>query len=265
MRSVIILKPLIFIARVAYLASYHFSQILEKLGKKPTWVEELSNYFQASPQEVIKQYQKKRPIAAKLWNKKERSTEAQIHSFYKETDYYIYHQNNFNHHKSFFDIAVPLYFQKIGYFCEYGCGVAPVTNWLIKKFPTWQYTLVDLPCPTFKYTKWKFKDKKNVNFSVVTTKKLPLKEKFDVIVCKQVLEHVSKPLTIVKHQVQHLKPGGWLYLDFINAPRDENLESSAQQRGKVLQYLKRKMIPIFTINPNNPAEGYGLYIKPYDK
>lgn len=265
MYRVIILKPLIFIARIAYLISYHLSQTFEKLGKKPIWVEELSNYYQVSPQEVINKFQKQRPIAAKLWDKKERSTESQIHSFYKEAYYHVYHQNYFNHHKSFFDIALPLCFNKTGNFCEYGCGVAPVTSWLIKKFPIWQYTLVDLACPMLKYAKWKFKDKKNVNFSLVTTKKLPLKEKFDVIVCKQVLEHISKPLAVVKHQIKHLKPGGWLYIDFINEPGKENLESSTQQRGKVLQYLKQKLIPIFTINPSNLAEGYGLYIKPYDK
>jgi len=258
MLPVIIIKPLVLITRIINLVYYHLSRLLEKLGKKPAWPQELSQYFKISEQKVISQYQEKRQIAAKLWNKKNRNTVSKIQSFYNETDYFVYRQNYFNNHKAFFDIALALFLKSKGNLCEYGAGVAPATNWLIKKFPHWQYTLADLNSPTLKFIRWRFKERTNVDFAIVASK-LPLKKKYDVIICKQVLEHVPNPLKVIKHFIKHLNSNGWLFLDFIYEPGEENLPSSAKQRKKVLQYLKERLQAISIIDPDNPAEGYGLY------
>jgi len=258
----LIIKTIVTIARVFNSAYYLFSKLQESLIRKSSWVQELARYFKTSPEAVISQYHQKRPKAAQLWGKKKRNTKAQIQSFYNETDYFIYRQKYFHRHQAYFDIALPLLLKRKGKFCEYGSGIGPVTHWLIRKFPDWHYHLTDLNCPVFKFAQWRFKSYPNVSFRAVTLKKLPLKDNFDVIVCQQVLEHVSNPLAVVKHQIAHLKSGGWLYLDFIYGPGEENLEASARQRRKVLSLLKTDLEPLFAIDPDNLSQGYGLYRKP---
>ncbi|MBU1085648.1 class I SAM-dependent methyltransferase [Patescibacteria group bacterium] len=254
------LKLTIFCLRFLNILYYHFSTLLEK-RKTCVWASELSRYFKVTPDKIINQYQQKRPQTALLWSKKKRKTKEQIHSFYQETDYFIYRQTYFHRHKSYLDIALALLLKPAGKFCEYGGGVGPITNKLINFFPNWQYHITDLDCPVLSFAKWRFKNKRNVSFSTVTSKPLPLKDKFDVIVCHQVLEHVTNPLDVVKHFVDHLNSNGWLYLDFIYEPGEENIEAGAKQRKQVLKFLRTTLKPICKINPNSPKEGYGLYIK----
>jgi 2-polyprenyl-3-methyl-5-hydroxy-6-metoxy-1,4-benzoquinol methylase len=254
------LKLTIYCLRILNLLYYHFSSLFEK-RKFSLWAQELSQYFKTSPQEVINQYQLKRPQTALLWGKRIRNTKDEIHSFYQETDYFIYRQTHFNLHKVFLDIALSLFLKPAGKFCEYGGGVGSITKRLIKLFPSWQYHITDLDCPVLKFAKWRFRNNKNVTFSSVTSKSLALTENYDVIVCKQVLEHLTNPLKVVKHLDNHLNPNGFLYLDFIYEPGEENIESGAKQRRKVLIYLKTNLKPIFEINPNTHKEGYGLYQK----
>ena len=255
------LKLIIYLLRFLNLIYYYFSIILEKLGKSPQWTQEVGGYFKLTSQKVTSLYHQKRPQAAKLWHIKKRTTEEKIQSFYQETDYFIFRQSYFHHHKAYFDMALPLLIKTKGSLCEYGGGIGPMTNWLIKLFPHWQYTIADLDCPVLKFAKWRFKNNQQVSFKTVTSKKLPLTKNYNVILCKHVIEHVPNPLKVVKHLISHLKPGGWLFIDFIYDPGEENLQSAAKQRNSVLRYLKANLAPIFTLDPKNSADGYGLYIK----
>lgn len=254
------LKPIIYLLRFLNLCHYHFFEVLEKVFPSSLWSQELGQYFKTSPGKIIQAYQQKRPQAAKLWLKQKRRRLSQIFSFYSETDYWVYRQTYFNRHKTFFDIALALLFKPNGKFCEYGGGVGPVTHWLLNKFSGWKFQIIDLDCPVLKFSRWRFRRNPQVSFAVVKSAVPPLKTNFDVIACKQVLEHVPNPLVVVKALVQHLNPGGWLFLDYVNAPGRENLAKSARQRRQVLAYLDR-LHPIFRIDPNNPKEGYGLYIR----
>jgi len=255
------LKLVIYLLRLLNLTYYHFSLILEKFGKPPLWAQEVGRYFKLSPQKILNLYHQKRPQAAKLWHKTKRNTQKKIFSFYQETDYFIFRQHYFHRHKVYLDMALPLLIKTKGSLCEYGGGIGPMTNWLIKLFPHWRYTIADLDCPVLKFAKWRFKNNQQVSFKTVTSKKLPLTENYDVILCKHVIEHVPNPLKVVKHLISYLKPGGWLFIDFVYDPGEENLQSAAKQRNSVLNYLKASLTPIFTLDPKNPADGYGLYIK----
>jgi len=256
------LKPVIYLLRLLNLAYYHLSTLSEKLVCHLSWTKELAGYFKTTPKKIIDIYQTKRQQTISLWGKKKRNTEAKIHSFYQETDYFIFRQNHYHRHKIYLDIALPLLLKKQGSFCEYGGGIGSVTKFLTKIFPGWQYTIVDLDCPVLKFARWRFKNNQNVSCATVTSDKLPLNKKYDVIVCLDVLEHVSNPFKVIKHLISNLKPRGWLYLNFIYEPRQENLVSAAKQRTQVLKYLSQKLQPIFTIDPQDHSMGYGLYIKP---
>lgn len=240
---------------------YHLNLSWEKLTGHQTWANELGLYFNLSPVEILGRYQQKSQSVKKLWRQKTRTSRRQIFSFYQETDYFVYRQQWFNRHKAFLDIALPFWLKPTGRFCEYGSGIGPVTAWLVKYFPAWQYTLVDLSCPVFNFAKWRFRNLSQVDFKTVTPTKLPLTKKYDIITCKQVFEHVPNALELARHLVAHLQPQGWLYLDYINEPGQENLIASAQARRQVLTYLSRTLKPILAIDPNKPDEGYGLYLK----
>lgn len=255
------LKPIVYLLRLSNLAYYHLFEILEKFSPIPRWARELSQYFKTSPNEIVQAYQQKRPQAAQLWTTKPRRQLKQIFSFYSETDYWVYRQIYFNRHKAFLDIALALLLKPQGRFCEYGGGVGPVTRWLINKFPQWQYQIIDLDCPMLKFSRWRFRDKVNVSFKIVNSVLPPLHNNFDVIVCKQVLEHLPDPLIAVKRFVKYLNPGGWLFLDYVNHPGRENLLASAKKRRQVIRFLGSRLRPIFKINPNKSHEGYGLYLK----
>ena len=255
------LKLTIYLLRLLNLCHYHLGLIGGKFASGSAWSRELGRYFKTSPDKIVKAYQEKRPEAAKLWQKKTRRQIKAIFSFYSESDYWVYRQTYFNSHKTFLDIAYPLLFKPQGKLCEYGGGVGPVTHWLINHFPNWKYKIVDLDCPALKFSRWRFRHRPQVNFAVVRTAASPLQDNFDVITCKQVLEHVPNPLVVVKTLVKHLNPGGWLFLDYVNSPGRENLERSARQRRRVLTYLKQQLRPVFAIDPNQPEEGYGLYLR----
>jgi len=255
------LKPTVYLLRLGNLSYYYLFAILEKFSPTPHWARELSQYFKTSPYEIIQAYQQKRPKAAQLWTTKPRQLIKQIFSFYSETDYWVYRQTYFNRHKAFLDIALALFLKPKGRFCEYGGGVGPVTHWLINKFPKWKYQIIDLDCPVLKFSRWRFKDNPNVSFKIVNSVIPPLHDNFDVIVCKQVLEHVPDPLITVKQFVKYLNPGGWLFVDYVNNPGRENLAVSAKKRQEVLNYLDSHLQAIFKINPNQAHEGYGLYLK----
>lgn len=255
------MRLIIWLTRLVNIGYYHLRLVLEKLGVKTGWAKEVGSYYNLGEAEVISIYEKRKMEAAKLWRKKKRSSEEQIHSFYQETDYFIFRQNYFHRLKIYLDLAVPLLLKRRGQFCEYGGGVGPFTHWLLPLFKGWQFHIVDLDCPVFSFAKWRFKNHSQVSFSTVTPMKLPLDRHFDVITCKQVLEHVSQPLKVVKYLVDHLNSGGWFYLDYINYPGEENLITGAKQRKQVLAYLKTKLKPLFSIDPQRPEEGYGLYLK----
>ncbi|MBU1323062.1 class I SAM-dependent methyltransferase [Patescibacteria group bacterium] len=261
MRQSLILKPIILLLRFSNLVSYHVSEIRGKFTPIQDWTKELSRYFKTSPEEIIKDYLQKRKETVKLWDKIQRRQLKQIFSFYSETDYFVYRQSHFNRHKSWWDIALALRLKPTGRLCEYGSGIGPVTNWLIGKFPGWNYHLIDLDCPTFKFSRWRFKNRRNVSFSAVKSLEPSLTDKYDVIVCKQVLEHTPNPYTICRGIIKHLNSGGWLFIDFINSPGQENLNSSYQQRAKTLAYLANHLRPIFKVNLKGKTEGYGLYFK----
>src|SRR3989344_4678678 len=156
------LKLIIYLLRLLNLIHYYLWSIGEKLTSTSSWSRELGRYFKTSPDKIVKAYQEKRPEAAGLWLRKPRRQIKAIFSFYSESDYWVYRQTYFNRLKTFLDIAWPLLFKRPGRFCEYGGGVGPVTHWLIRWFPRWQYVIVDLDCPALKFSRWRFRHQPQV-------------------------------------------------------------------------------------------------------
>ena len=241
-------------------------QLLGRLGLNRGWFRELSEYHRGmTRQEFWIRYTIGRMEAAKLWARKPRSTEADYRAFYAETDYFVLRQMYYHRNSCFHRVAAPMRRRgRAGDFCEYGCGVAPVTAWLRPRFPGWRYTLVDLPSPMLDFARWRFRgcagvEAREPGFG----SDLPLVKRYDVITCLEVLEHVINPLEVVRHLAGHLEPGGSLFVNFVDEPGgDENLAESAAQRGATIEYLDRDLRAIVPLHVTGADEIHGHYVKP---
>src|SRR5262249_37579391 len=139
-------------------------QALERLGLDRAWFQELSRYYRGmTRQEFWVRYTIGRMEAAKLWSAKPRRTETDYRAFYAETDYWVLRQMYYHRHDCFHFVAGAMRrIGAVGDFCEYGCGVAPITAWLHRRFPRWRYTLVDVPSPALDFAAWRFRERQNV-------------------------------------------------------------------------------------------------------
>jgi SAM-dependent methyltransferase len=238
-------------------------QCLDRLGLNRGWFRELSAHYRGiTPQEFWIRYTIGRMEAAKLWARKPRSTEADYRAFYAETDYFVLRQMYYHRNSCFHWIAAAMRAPE-GDCCEYGSGVAPVTAWLRPRFPRWRYTLVDLPSPMLDFARWRFRGAPGVEAREPGLgSDLPLTRAYDVIACLEVLEHVINPLEVVRHLVEHLKPGGSLFLNFVDEPGgDENLAESAAQRAATIEYLNRTLRGVTPLRVGGPEVVHGHYVK----
>lgn len=240
-------------------------QVLDRLGLNRGWFRELSAYYRTMTiQEFWVRYTLGRMDAATLWERKPRTSESDYRSFYSETDYFVlrqmYHSRNECYHV-LADSMRPA--GATGDFCEYGCGVAPITAWLRPRFPRWRYTLVDLPTPMLEFARWRFR-----GLPTVETREpglgadLPLTREYDVITCMDVLEHVINPLQVVRHLAAHLKPHGVLHVNFIHAPGGENLVESARQRAEAIAWMDADLRGVVPLRADTPNQIYARYDKP---
>ena len=128
-----------------------------------------------------------------------------------------------------------------GNICEYGCGLAPVATSLSKFYlhKNVRITCADIPTIMFHFVRWKFRGRRYVRtVEIDPTNDEPLDEQFDVIFCMEVLEHLPKPLPVVRHLHSRIKTRGYLIFDYVKS-EEEGLDTSRGLRDRipVLQYI----------------------------
>jgi len=104
--------------------------------------------------------------------------------------------------------------------CEYGCGAAPMTTSLVRFYRHLDLaiTCADIPTVLFHFMRWKFRDHPFVRkVAIDPGDDAPLDGEFDVIFCTEVLEHVPRPLAVLRHLHARLAPRGVLVLDYIRS------------------------------------------------
>lgn len=128
---------------------------------------------------------------------------------------------------------------------EYGCGIAPITEGLIRYclYKNLKFTIADIKQINFLYARWKFTQKDYINFVTIDPgicDNLPPEDKYDVIICLSVFEHLSNPLGIIKVLHNHLKMRGILIFDYIKGEgKGLNTRGGVIERGKVLNFIER--------------------------
>jgi 2-polyprenyl-3-methyl-5-hydroxy-6-metoxy-1,4-benzoquinol methylase len=186
------------------------------------------------------------------WASKPRKTDKQCREFYLNGEEAIYRQACYRAGSTwelFTDKITP--FDKV---LDYGCGIAQSLQCFIDKNPRPDITLADVPSSTFEYAKWRYGDK--VKYITIKNNH-PLKEKYDWIICMDVLEHIPKAYKVFKHIFKHLKPGGNLIFWYETAPSAGHLiKSTRKNKPKVYYHLMKgaKQYMIFTVEKDDTKE-----------
>jgi 2-polyprenyl-3-methyl-5-hydroxy-6-metoxy-1,4-benzoquinol methylase len=106
---------------------------------------------------------------------------------------------------------------------EFGCGSAPITTTLCEFQPPradTQIWISDIEAVPFHYAAHKLAAFRNVHAVPLRAEnrfRFPLAQKFDVIFCMTVLEHLQEPLAVLEHLRELLAPGGLLFFDYVKS------------------------------------------------
>jgi SAM-dependent methyltransferase len=135
------------------------------------------------------------------------------------------------------------YLPRRGRAAEYGCGTAPLLTALARWYRHLDLQLVgaDIPHLLFHYARWKFRHTPFVRIVPITPNDdRPLPGRYDTIFCLEVFEHMPRPLPVLEHFRDVLKPGGHLVFDYIRS-EGTGLDTATALRDRLpaLDYLRR--------------------------
>lgn len=143
--------------------------------------------------------------------------------------------------------------------CEYGCGLAPITQCLVNFYrgKNFNITAADIPSYMLHFVRWKFRAMPFVRVILLDPNdNTPLTEQYDVITCMTVFEHLPRPLVLAQHLHQQLKPAGIFMFDYIAAEGNGlDTKAAVAQRAEVLTFIREH----FTILRGSiPADGHSV-------
>jgi len=188
----------------------------------------------------------------------ENNPEEFVNAWQEQENMYLLFSAVWKYAKSiYFDFYRSLrYIPNNAHILEYGCGIAPMTERLIKfaSYKNLRFTLADIKQINFLYARWKFSEKDYVNFSTINpgvADGLPVGEKYDVIICSTVFEHSPNPLETVKVFYDRLRQNGVLIFDYIKGDGDGlDTKKAVTERGDVLDFINKNFTVIKgKINP----------------
>ncbi|HEU5321888.1 MAG TPA: methyltransferase [Methylomirabilota bacterium] len=122
-----------------------------------------------------------------------------------------------------------------GRVAEYGCGAAPVLTALARRYRHLDLQLVgaDIPHLLFHYARWRLRDRPYVTMvRIEPGDDAPLPGAFDTIFCQEVLEHLPRPLPVLRHLHAALRPGGCLVFDYVRS-EGTGLDTAASLRDRL--------------------------------
>ena len=189
-----------------------------------------------------------------IWDEKPRNTVSEKMAFYSDMGaWQTFRQCNYNSVRGAYHKMVAKYLPKNGVFCEYGCGVAPVSTWMVDNgYVPAEIHLVDVPGEHLAFAKWrlekrieKMSEKPVLVVYEVPSNDHPMPEfsnnsRFDVVTILDVFEHLPNPLEIIWHIYAYSKKWSILVENWYRggAPCRENLPEAQNDREMVMGFIK---------------------------
>lgn len=242
------------------------------------WYDDLCEYYGVTPEQAIElgaRSKGRKPsfpssktcgaISGKtweeLWEQKPRDTLGQKFEFYKDIGAWsafrqVFYRKDFNYRYFYNKFCTPQ-----SSVIEYGCGVAPMTNYLVERLGdnhNMRFILVDVSSEHFEFAKWRLSRKApNSKFKFVDVTEdnvLPmLDDTFDFICIMDVFEHLPNPLDVLYSLHSRCISGGHLVETWIDhKPEDvseDDLAVAAEQRSDGIAFLYENFDLVENLDP----------------
>lgn len=139
---------------------------------------------------------------------------------------------------------------------EFGCGSAPIILSYFEFFkpdPRIHWTMADIEYLAFHYGCFRFRHCKNVHPVLLKHEddfRLITEQKFDVIFCTTVFEHLNAPVRTIRDFYEQLNPGGLVVFDYVmtKVNIDKNTDMGLDhyeghvQRNNVIDFMEKNFI-----------------------
>ncbi len=159
-------------------------------------------------------------MLAEAWKRLNPQTEEEVINYYTRCPEFTYFHLRFAYgmsekwvNQQFFDKMIKLMPDIRSYkILDYGCGSCQAGLSFINS-GCGNVVMADLGLPLFRIMRRLLSPSIGQNRFMEINKKFPLIDRYDLIVCIDVLEHVKHPHLVLKHLVEHINPDRYLYLE----------------------------------------------------
>lgn len=95
---------------------------------------------------------------------------------------------------------------------DVGCGTGEISSRVAAEFSNKHVTGIDLAEPHIWRAQERFRGVAGLSFQQGDATKMPFEnDRFDVSICRHMLQAVPNPLSVIKEMIRVTKPNGWLY------------------------------------------------------
>lgn len=164
---------------------------------------------------------------AKRWHEVNPKTDTEIMQFYSDNPFYIFEltkacasKERLEFHGAVIDYLLENYpANNHARVLDFGSGIGSDAIKFAEK--GYEINFADIPGKTAEFAKYRF-EKRNIKarFIPITGDAISLDEKYDIIICFDVLEHICNPIKTLSRLVKHLNANGVIAI--INCPSDED-------------------------------------------
>lgn len=171
-----------------------FREIRESVyNDREEFINDVMEFTNQTREEVIIKMYKGPMLMVQEWNEKSPKTDEEVKKFYKETKNYVYDLGywHFGDRRQF-DVELVTSCKEIfkpKKILDFGAGIGQNAYMLARE--GFDVTVADLDSYTLDFAEWRFK-KHNVPAKFWKVDKEDIEEKFDLILCFDVLEHLSE-------------------------------------------------------------------------
>ena len=192
---------------------------------------------------------------------KPRNTVAEKMEFYKDIGaWQVFRQCNYRKGFNYGTIFAPYIRNNIS-IVEYGCGIAPLTNYIIERpqeflnvdISTLKFNMVDVGGEHLNFAKWRLNKKfpqGNFRFYEITPENIvPFFDcNLDIICIMDVLEHLPNPYDVMSVLAKYSNPGAVLVETWVDKSGGQaggpDLEEAEQQRKITMDLIAANYSPI---------------------